>query len=61
MANAIASNKNLVVGDLFETFINRLKTLDVKYALTSLDYDAWPNFMAAIKYSEINNIPTVGS
>lgn len=28
----------------------------MKYALTSLDYDTWSNFMAAIKYSEINSI-----
>lgn len=55
-SQAFTHNRSLVVGDLFETFINRLETLDVKYALTSLDYDAWSNFMAAIKYSEINSI-----
>lgn len=45
-----------MIGDLFETFINRLKSMDVKQALTSLDYDGWSNFMAAIKYSEIESI-----
>ena len=36
-----AFNKSgLVVGDLFEKFLSRLKTMDVKQVLTSLDYDA---------------------
>ena len=55
-SQAFTHNRSLVVGDLFETFVNRLKTMDVKQALTSLDYDAWSNFMAAIKYSEIESI-----
>jgi len=55
-SQALTHNKNLVVGDLYETVVIRLKTMDVKQALTSLDYDAWSNFMAAIKYSEIESI-----
>jgi len=55
-SQAFTHNSSLVVGDLFETFVSRLKTLDVKQALTSLDYDAWSNFMAAIRYSEIESI-----
>ena len=45
-----------MIGDLFETFVIRIKTMDVKQALTSLDYDSWSNLMAAIKYSEIESI-----
>jgi oligosaccharide repeat unit polymerase len=55
-SQAFTNNKELVAGDLFSTFISSVQTLDVKYALTSLDYDAWSNFMASIKYSEINDI-----
>ena len=39
-SQAFTHNASLVVGDLFETFVSRLKTMDVKQALTSLDYDA---------------------
>ncbi|SDC80002.1 O-antigen polymerase [Geotoga petraea] len=55
-SQAFTHNRDLVAGDLLNTFITRVQTLDVKYALTSLDYDAWSNFMASIKYSEINDI-----
>lgn len=55
-AQAFTHNISLALGDLFETFGSRLKTIDVKHALTSLNYDAWSNFMASIKYSEIESI-----
>lgn len=55
-SQAFTHNSSLVLGDIFETFVNRMKTLDVRDALTSLDYDAWANFMAAIKYSEIESV-----
>jgi oligosaccharide repeat unit polymerase len=55
-SQAFTHNRDLVAGDLLNTFVTRIQTMDVKYALTSLDYDAWSNFMASIKYSEINDI-----
>jgi len=55
-SQAFTHSNRVVIGNLFQTFLNRIKNMDINYALTSLDYDASSNFMAAIKYSEIESI-----
>jgi len=41
---------------LFNFILEAIRKLDIHSLLSSLHYDAWSNFMAAIKYSEIESI-----
>lgn len=42
--------------NLFEMILEAIRNLNIHSLLSSLHYDAWSNFMAAIKYSEIESI-----